>query len=186
MPGVITRAAPGGSRSLADVVPGVARDARTRAAFEERGTHVPPFLIRSVSSACNLRCAGCYARANGAVGAEAAARELTDAQWARVLDEADEIGASFVLLAGGEPLMRRGVIELAARHRDMVFPVFTNGTLLDGDYLDLFDRSRNLVPALSLEGTPRAPTRAGAAGSPPAWDGPSRRWANGESSGALR
>lgn len=32
------------------------------------------------------------------------------------------------------------------------FPVFTNGTMIDEDYLNLFDKHRNLIPVLSLEG----------------------------------
>lgn len=31
----------------------------------EEGLDVPPFLISSISTTCNLSCKGCYARANG-------------------------------------------------------------------------------------------------------------------------
>lgn len=40
--------------------------AALRRSAEERGEHIPPFLIASVTTACNLHCAGCYARANHA------------------------------------------------------------------------------------------------------------------------
>ncbi len=30
---------------------------------EEAGEHIPAFLIASITSSCNLHCAGCYARA---------------------------------------------------------------------------------------------------------------------------
>ena len=30
---------------------------------EKRGEHIPAFLIASITSSCNLHCAGCYARA---------------------------------------------------------------------------------------------------------------------------
>ena len=39
------------------------RAAKTRERWEEQGTHVPPFVIISVTSECNLHCKGCYARA---------------------------------------------------------------------------------------------------------------------------
>jgi MoaA/NifB/PqqE/SkfB family radical SAM enzyme len=44
------------------------------------------------------------------------------------------------------------VIEAASRYEGMFFPVFTNGTMLDDDYLRLFDSHRNLIPVLSIEG----------------------------------
>lgn len=140
---------------LAKAAPSMAKAMHTRKRLEKQGVHVPSFLIASIASECNLFCTGCYARANGTIGAEAKAHELSEDQWARIFDEADEIGVSFVLIAGGEPLLRRGVIEHAASHAGMVFPIFTNGTYFDQGYLDLFDEHRNLVPVFSLEGDAR-------------------------------
>lgn len=37
---------------------------KIRVKLEEQGEHIPPFLIASITSECNLHCAGCYARAN--------------------------------------------------------------------------------------------------------------------------
>ena len=48
--------------------------------------------------------------------------------------------------------MRKDVITEAACVKDVIFAVFTNGTLIDDFYLNLFDRNRNIVPVLSLEG----------------------------------
>ena len=39
---------------------------KKRAAEEKRGRHIPPFLIASITSRCNLHCAGCYSRCNEA------------------------------------------------------------------------------------------------------------------------
>ena len=63
----------------------------------------------------------------------------------------EELGIGFHLLSGGEPLLRRDVITAAAGYPGTAFPVFTNGTMLDRAYLELFDRSRNLIPVLSIE-----------------------------------
>ena len=49
-------------------------------------------------------------------------------------------------------MLRRGVLESAAKHRDILFPVFTNGTLLSDSALELIDANRNLVPIVSIEG----------------------------------
>lgn len=130
----------------------IANAKRHRAQLEREGLHVPLFLILSIASDCNLNCAGCYARANGAVGPEAISRQMSSDEWNDVFDEAEELGVSFALLAGGEPTLRKDVIQMAARHTSIVFPVFTNGLLIDEGYLELFDQNRNLIPVFSLEG----------------------------------
>ena len=53
----------------------------------------------------------------------------SSAQWDDIFDQAEKLGISFILLAGGEPLMRRDVVEFAGRHKKVIFPVFTNGTI---------------------------------------------------------
>ena len=137
---------------LAKAAPAMRRAAKKRTASEAAGPHIPPFLIASIASECNLHCTGCYAWANGTIGAAAKAAELSDGTWARIFDEADELGISFILLAGGEPTLRRGVIEAAAAHRGMVFPLFTNGSFIDAEWISFFDANRNIIPVFSLEG----------------------------------
>ncbi|MCR5283424.1 MAG: radical SAM protein [Lachnospiraceae bacterium] len=119
---------------------------------KENGEHIPPFLIASITSKCNLHCAGCYSRCNHATVDAEPVSQLTDEEWARIFQEADDLGISFILLAGGEPMLRRGVIEAAGKQKNILFPVFTNGTFMDERYFDLFDASRNLIPIMSIEG----------------------------------
>lgn len=126
--------------------------AALRAKSEAGGKHIPPFLIASIASQCNLHCAGCYARANGACSDSAARGELSAPEWERIFRQARELGVSFVLLAGGEPFLRRDVLLAASRFPEIVFPVFTNGTVLDGASLELLNQHRNLIPVLSVEG----------------------------------
>jgi MoaA/NifB/PqqE/SkfB family radical SAM enzyme len=78
--------------------------------------------------------------------------QLGEQDWERIFKEAEALGISFILLAGGEPLTRREVIAAAGDIHNVMFPVFTNGTLLSEDYITLFDQKRNLVPILSIEG----------------------------------
>ena len=128
------------------------RAATLRATHAAQGRHIPSFLIASITNRCNLHCAGCYARANSLCDDAEAAALLTDEDWCRIFDEAAQIGVSFCLLAGGEPMLRRGVLECAAKRREILFPVFTNGTLLSESMLELIDQNRNLVPVVSMEG----------------------------------
>ncbi|HJJ36263.1 MAG TPA: radical SAM/SPASM domain-containing protein, partial [Methanocorpusculum sp.] len=77
---------------------------------------------------------------------------LSPSDWQRLFREADSLGISFILLTGGEPMMNPEIIRTAAAEKNLIFPVFTNGTLLDVSMVELFDASRNLVPVFSLEG----------------------------------
>ncbi len=123
-----------------------------RMAAEERGEHIPSYLIASITSQCNLHCAGCYSRCNDATVDTEPVAQLTSEEWAKIFDEADELGISFVLLAGGEPLLRQDVIEAAGKKQNVLFPILTNGTFLNERYYNLFDRCRNLIPIMSIEG----------------------------------
>jgi MoaA/NifB/PqqE/SkfB family radical SAM enzyme len=124
---------------------------------EKEDLHVPPFLIASIASSCNLHCAGCYAWANGGCGGDICSdgspkRHMQVKDWGRLFDEAKDLGVSFILLAGGEPLLRRDILDEAADRPEIVFPVFTNGTMLSKGYLNFFDAHRNMIPVISLEG----------------------------------
>ena len=125
---------------------------RTRMKLEQEGLHVPGFLIASITSSCNLHCAGCYSRCNNATNDAPPVQQLTSEEWLRIFREADELGVSFIMLAGGEPLIRRDIIEAAGQMRNIIFPVFTNGTFMDERYFKLLDDCRNLIPVLSIEG----------------------------------
>ncbi len=125
---------------------------KKRRRLEDEGDHVPPFLIASITSQCNLHCAGCYSRCNNATEDVEPVKQLTDKEWAGIFDEASALGISFILLAGGEPMLRRGVIEAASERRNILFPIFTNGIFMEKRYLELFDKCRNLIPIMSIEG----------------------------------
>ena len=61
---------------------------------EKAGEHIPPFLIASITSQCNLHCAGCYSRCNHATLDSAPVKQLTSEEWLRIFDEADELGVA--------------------------------------------------------------------------------------------
>lgn len=125
---------------------------RLRKEAEELGEHIPPFLIASITQQCNLHCKGCYARANHSCFDGAVRENMTAGQWGNIFEQAAELGIGFILLAGGEPFMRRDVLEAAAGQKKILFPVFTNGTMIDADFRKLLCENRNLIPILSLEG----------------------------------
>jgi MoaA/NifB/PqqE/SkfB family radical SAM enzyme len=124
------------------------RAARVRAKWAGQGLGVPPLLIVSVTQRCNLRCKGCYAQAQH----RDAGPELSTEELAGALAQAGELGISIVLLAGGEPLMRPDLLDLTEGHKGMLFPLFTNGMLLDDAVIERLAAQRHVIPVISLEG----------------------------------
>lgn len=122
--------------------------ARLRHGWEKRGIHVPPYLIASITNGCNLHCKGCYARAHH----RPATSELPGSRWAELFREAKELGISVIMLAGGEPLTRPEILELTRDFPEIIFPVFTNGLLIDKPLLLELRRRKNIVPVISIEG----------------------------------
>jgi len=49
-------------------------------------------------------------------------------------------------------MLRRDIIEAAGKRQNILFPIFTNGTFMDEAYFELFDKCRNLIPIMSIEG----------------------------------
>lgn len=131
-----------------------AREKRRTA--EKTGEHIPPFLIASITDQCNLHCKGCYARANHSCmdchSKTEADGILTGENWDTIFTQAEELGIEFILLAGGEPFVRKDVLQQAGIHSNIIFPIFTNGTMIDDTYMRLLEQSRNLMPVISIEG----------------------------------
>lgn len=125
---------------------GAAARRRARAAHE--GLHVPPIAIFSITNRCNLHCKGCYAQAiRGEAPDELSADELRG-----IVAQADEVGVSFFVIAGGEPLVRPEIIDIARDFPRVIFLIATNGLLLGDELMDRLERQKNVVPALSIEG----------------------------------
>lgn len=120
---------------------------KIRNQYADKGINIPAFLIASITNDCNLHCVGCYSRAN-----EVSNNQLSCDDWENIFEESRDLGINFIVLAGGEPLMREDVILKATKFSEILFPVFTNGTMLDEKYFDLMDKNRNIVPILSIEG----------------------------------
>jgi MoaA/NifB/PqqE/SkfB family radical SAM enzyme len=69
-----------------------------------------------------------------------------------IFNEAMELGISFMVLAGGEPLIREEIVDITKDYPEIICLVFTNGLLIDDDLLTKLRGQRNFVPVISLEG----------------------------------
>jgi len=121
---------------------------RIRASWQAKGVHVPPILIFSITNQCNLKCKGCY---NWALR-PSAGPELDAGKIKSILSEARQLGISFVMIAGGEPLVRSEILDITAGFPEITFLVFTNGMMIDASLAEKFEKQRNFIPVLSLEG----------------------------------
>lgn len=114
--------------------------------FESRTGYYPPrAMLISPTMRCNLNCYGCYA-------GDYSHDELEPEIIHRVLSEAKEMGISLVVVLGGEPFLRKDLLEVYEAHHDMAFQVFTHGGFLDEKMVESIARLGNVMPAISLEG----------------------------------
>ncbi|MGO9307824.1 MAG: radical SAM protein [Spirochaetia bacterium] len=109
---------------------------------------VPPLsnVVISVTERCNLACEGCWA-------AEYDKRDdLPYSLLERVIRELAEMRTNIVTFTGGEPFMRRDIVDLMAAHPEAVFQVYTNGTLITEQLADRLQELGNVIPLLSING----------------------------------
>jgi len=113
---------------------------------QEIGANVPSAILIDPTSACNLRCKGCWA------GEYNQADELEPELISRIIKEARELGIHWIVLSGGEPFIYPHLLDLVAEHPKSFFMVYTNGTLINDQVADRLAELGNLSPSFSLEG----------------------------------
>lgn len=88
----------------------------------------------AVTNECNLNCSYCHGEGEER-SAENAKKEMTVDEIVRITRVASELGISKVKLTGGEPLMRKDIVEIvegtASTPHIAEVSMTTNGTLLD-------------------------------------------------------
>jgi len=124
----------------------------------------------NLTQRCNLECAHCYMSAHA--GADTRG-ELTTAECRRVIDEIARVNPSvFLILTGGEPLLRRDIFEVAgyASAQGFTTVLGTNGVLLREPEARRMREHGILGASISLDSTERA-RHDGFRRLPGAWDG---------------
>jgi len=114
---------------------------------EKYDCNIPWAVLMDPTSACNLKCTGCWAAEYG--NKLSMSFETLD----NIISQGKELGTYFYIYSGGEPLVRKDdIISLCEKHKDCHFLAFTNGTLIDEKFADEMLRVKNFIPAISVEG----------------------------------
>lgn len=116
------------------------------------GARRPYVAFLEITQHCNNKCTHCYV--------DPANRKPTDLPldwWLDLLDALVAEETLFLILTGGEPLVRPDFQELylAAKQRGFILSVFTNARLVDDALLDLFYRYPPRRVLVSLYGATR-------------------------------
>ena len=94
---------------------------------------------------CNLRCPTCFVDASGRFE-----NELSTQEWLKVIEELNEIGVKETHVEGGEPFLRKDLVEILSgyNHRSGAL-LATNATI---DYRDDFKRLNDIMRlSISIE-----------------------------------
>ncbi len=100
---------------------------------------------------CNLTCNHCYIRDNSG------ANELTCGEIHRILDEIVDAGCLWLLITGGEPLIRDDFYDIYkyAKKKGLIITLFTNGTLITEDTAVFLNKWRPFSVEITLYGASR-------------------------------
>ena len=110
--------------------------------------NIPWIILMDPTSACNLKCKGCWAAEYGHHS------NLTLDEMRKIVTEAKALGTHFFMFTGGEPLVRKkDILTITNENKDCIFLAFTNGTLVDDEFCEELKKSGNFALALSIEGT---------------------------------
>ncbi len=87
-----------------------------------------PVVVWNMTRRCNLKCVHCYAKALEVDGKD----DISTEQAKTMIDDLAQYGAPVMLFSGGEPLVRKDLVELAkhATSKGMRAVISTNGTLI--------------------------------------------------------
>ncbi len=119
-----------------------------RANREKYKCNIPWIILFDPTSACNLKCKGCWSAEYGH------SFQLSLDEMRSIVSQGKEMGTHFYMLTGGEPLIRKNdIVTLASENKECTFLIYTNATLIDQKFCDDIKKCGNITLALSIEGS---------------------------------
>ena len=106
---------------------------------------------------CTLRCLHCYLGSQEEHHRQQAL-EMDTAQVCSILDQVTRAGCLYLLITGGDPLLRRDFPEIYrhARQNGLLVTVFTNGVLVTDQIVELFQEFPPRLVEITLYGATAA------------------------------
>lgn len=101
---------------------------------------------------CNLRCKHCWVSADSEENI--IINEIPDDRYKDIIKEACNLGANFIKISGGEPLLRWDTLKICiatAAENGCEILIETNGTILEPEHVD-FLKLHNCIISISLDG----------------------------------
>ena len=122
--------------------------AETNEVKEREGCGIPWAIVMDPTTACNMKCTGCWAAEYGK------SLNLGLETMDKIVTQGKELGTYWYLFTGGEPLVKKEeILTLCRKHSDCIFVAFTNATLIDEEFAKQVREVGNLSFSISVEGT---------------------------------
>ena len=101
-----------------------------------------------ITSRCNLKCIHCY------INGTCSGNELTYQEICDILDQIADEGCLWLVITGGEPLMRPDFMDIYryAKNKGIFVTLFTNGTLITPEIADFLAEFPPFAIEISLYG----------------------------------
>lgn len=109
-----------------------------------------PVVVWNMTRRCNLKCIHCYSSSANVDYPD----EMTTEEGKAMIDDLAAFGSPVILFSGGEPLMRKDLLELAkyATDRGLRAVISTNGTLITKEIVAEFKKIGLSYVGVSLDG----------------------------------
>ena len=104
-----------------------------------------------VTFRCNLKCKHCY------IACSSTEKEMDTHEMRRMIDTIVDGGCLWLLITGGEPLIRPDFVDLYtyAKKKGLIITLFTNGTLMTPRLADYLAEWRPFRVEITLYGAAR-------------------------------
>lgn len=111
-----------------------------------------PVVVWNCTQRCNLKCVHCYAQSED----RNYAGEMNTEEAKAMIDDLAAWGAPVLLFSGGEPTLRKDLLELMqyAKDKGMRVVISTNGTLITPEMAQAFAKVGLSYVGISLDGGP--------------------------------
>lgn len=123
----------------------------TKAVRENRekfNCNIPFIILLDPTSACNLKCKGCWSAEYGHKF------NLSYDELDSIVTQGVALGTHLYMFTGGEPLIRKNdILKLCRKHPNCTFLAYTNATLIDQKFCEDMKDVGNLALAISIEGS---------------------------------